>query len=79
MAIAKIHYMVDLSRSEITWLIEEYIFVALYREVAKARWLDGMTFDEISAKYDLSVRHTKNIIRTCREQVLTHVDRLKLH
>lgn len=79
MAIAKIHYMVDLSRSEIAWLIEEYLFVARDREIAKARWIDGMTFDEIAEHFEISVRQAKTIIRKSRERVLSHVDRLKLH
>lgn len=79
MAIAKIHYMVDLSRSDIVKLIDEYIFVARDREIAKARWIDGMTFDEIAEKFDMSPRQIKTIIRNARERVLNHVDRLNLH
>lgn len=79
MAIAKIHNLVDMSRSEIEWLITEYCFVARDREILKLRWLDGLTFEEISERQDISVRQAKNIIRKNRERVLTHVDRLKLH
>ena len=79
MAIAKIHYMIDLSRSEIAWLIEEYLFVARDREIAKSRWIDGLTFEEISRQYGISVRQAKTIIRNSRERVLSHVDKLKLH
>ena len=79
MAIAKIHYMVDLSRSDIEWLIEQYLFVARDREIAKARWIDGMTFDEIAERFDISPRQAKTIIRNARDRVLNHVDRLNLH
>ena len=79
MAIAKIHYMVDLSRTELTNLIDEYLFSVRDREVAKARWLDGLTFEEIATKFDISERGAKDIIRRCRERVLNHVDALKLH
>ena len=79
MAIAKIHYMVDLSRTQITELIEEFLFVARDREIAKARWIDGLTFDEISQRFHISERQAKTIIRNARERVLSHVDRLKLH
>lgn len=79
MAIATIHNLIDLSRSDIEWLIEQYLFVARDREIAKARWIDGMTFDEISLRFDISVRQAKTIIRNARERVLSHVDRLKLH
>ena len=79
MAIATIHNLIDLSRSDIEWLIEQYLFVARDREIAKCRWIDGMTFDEISLRFDISVRQAKTIIRNSRERVLSHVDRLKLH
>lgn len=79
MAIAKIHYMVDLSRSDIEWLIEQYLFVARDREIAKARWIDGLTFDEIGERFDMSPRQIKTIICKARERVLRHVDKLNLH
>lgn len=79
MAIATIHTLVDLSRSDVEWLIREYCFVARDREILKSRWLDGLTFEEIAEKHDISVRQAKTIIRKNREAVLLHVDRLKLH
>lgn len=79
MAIATIHNIVNLSRSEIEWLINEYCFVAKHRAILVSRWLDGLTFDEIALKHDISVRHAKNIIRSNRENVLSHIDTLKLH
>ena len=79
MAIAKIHNIIDLSRSEIEWLIKEYCFCCRERDILYSRWIDGLTFEEISEKHDISVRHAKNIIRKNRENVLSHIDRLKLH
>lgn len=79
MAIATIHNLIDLSRSEVERLIREYCFVAKEREILYSRWLDGLTFEEISAKHDISVRQAKSIVRKNRENVLSHVDSLKLH
>jgi hypothetical protein len=79
MAIARIHNLVDLSRSEIEWLVNEHCFVSKHRAILYSRWLDGLTFDELAAKHDISVRQAKNIIRKYREIVLTHVDRIHLH
>lgn len=78
MAIAKIHSMVDLSRSEIEKLIAEYCFCCREREILYSRWLDGLTFDEISVKHNISERQAKTIVRKNREKVLSHVDQLKL-
>lgn len=79
MATSTIHNLIDLSRSEIECFIEQYCFVARDREILKSRWLDGLTFNEISGKHNISERQAKNIIRKNRENILTHVDRLRLH
>ena len=78
MAIAKIHSLVDLSRSDIERLMNEYCFCCRQREILKSRWLDGLTFDEIAEKHEISVRQAKNIIRQNREKVLSHIGE-KLH
>lgn len=79
MAIARIHNIVNLSRSEVEWLIREYCFCCKQREILFSRWIDGLTFDEIAEKHEISVRQAKNIIRKYREIVLTHIDGVKLH
>jgi DNA-directed RNA polymerase specialized sigma24 family protein len=79
MALARIHNIIDLSRSEVERLITEYCFVAKEREVLYSRWLDGLTFEEISEKHAISERQAKTIVRKNRERVLSHIDRLKLH
>ena len=66
----------DLSRTEICFLIDEYIFSARDREILKARFLDGVTYEKLAEQFDLSVRQVKNIIRRSRDQVFRHVDRL---
>lgn len=78
MPVARIHNIVDLSRSEIELLIREYCFVARDREILFSRWIDGLTFEEIAERHGISVRQAKNIIRKNREKVLTHIDRLKM-
>ena len=78
MAIARIHSIIDLSRSEIEFLIKEYCFCCREREILYSRWIDGLTFEEIACKHDISERQAKTIVRKNREKVLLHVDRLKL-
>lgn len=79
MAIARIHSIISVSRTEIELLIREYCFCSKQRAILASRWIDGLTFDEIALKHDISVRQAKNIIRKYREIVLTHIDELKLH
>lgn len=66
----------DLSRSQITFLIEEYVFSARDREMLKLRLLDGFTYEKIAEQFELTPRQTVNIIRKARETVFRHVDRL---
>lgn len=53
-----------------------YRFERSQREMLKDRLLDGMTYDELSRKYYMSVRHIKSLIHRNKEIVFTHVDRL---
>jgi len=66
----------DLSRNEITYLIEQYVFSARDRKMLKLRLLDGFTYEKLSEIFDLSVRQVRNIIRKNKEIVFDHIDRL---
>lgn len=64
--------MMDLSRSQIEALIDEWIIgpkAARDRDILKSRLLDGLTYEELAERYDLSVRQTKTIVYK-REQTL---------
>lgn len=50
---------VDLSRSQIEHLIDEWIFSERDRLILKRRLLDGLTFDNLAEEFDLSVRQVK--------------------
>lgn len=72
MARAKVHGEGDAGRENIDWdnisnseidhLINEYIHNQKYREVLHFRLVDGLTFEKIADKMDMSVRHIKNIV-----------------
>ena len=68
--------MDDLSRDQITYLINQFIFSRRDREITIDRLLDGMTYEELAEKYYMSVRHIKSIIHKCKDIVFSHVDRL---
>lgn len=63
----------DLSRSQIENLIYEWIFNKRYRDILIDRLLEGMTFQDIAEKYDLSVQHTKRIIYKAEEKLFKHL------
>lgn len=52
----------DLSRSDIEYLIDEWIHNERNRSILKRRFLDGITYERIAEEFDLSVRQVKNIV-----------------
>ena len=64
--------MVDYTNSQISSLIDEHIHHALHREMLKDRHIDGMTYERLAEKYDLSTQQVKNIVYKA-------IDRLEKH
>lgn len=65
-------YQFDLPLPEIERLIDEWIPCARDREMLKCRLLDGLTFERLAEKFDLSVRHTKRIIYKSEDRLFNH-------
>lgn len=62
-----------LSRSQIEDLIEEWIFSERDRKILERRLLDGVTFDQLAAEFDLTARQIKNIVYKCEDRLFRHV------
>lgn len=65
--------MIEYSNSEISELIDEYIHNARNRAILKDRLVDGLIFEELAEKYDLSVNHVKTIVYREQEKVFKHL------
>ena len=66
----------DLSRSEISALIDEWIIgrnAERNRSVLKRRLLDGITYERLAEEFDMSVRQIKTIVYKCEEILFTHI------
>lgn len=63
----------DLSRSEVSHLIDEWIFNERDRAILKRRLLDGITYERLAEEFDLSVRQTKNIVYKSQEKLFKHM------
>lgn len=66
----------DLSRSELEDLIDEWIIgrnAERDREILKRRLLDGICYEPLAEEFDLSVRHTKNIVYKAQEKLFKHM------
>lgn len=59
----------DLSRTEIEWLINEYIHNERDRGILRRRLLDGIRFEPLAEEFDMSVRQTKNIVYRGEEKI----------
>ena len=54
--------MIEYTNSEIAALIDEHIHNARYREVRTDRFIEGLTFEKIAEKRDISTRQAQNIV-----------------
>ena len=66
----------DLSNTEIAHLIDEWVRgrnAERNRQMLKDRLIDGMLFEPLAEKYELSVRATQSIIYKASEQLFKHL------
>lgn len=67
----------ELSRSDISFLIDEWIFSERDRAILKRRLLDGIKYEQLAEEFDLSVRRTKSIVYKAEEKLFKKIDKLK--
>ena len=65
----------ELSRSEIEFLIDEWILNERDRRILKRRLIDGICFEPLSEEFGLSVRQIKNIVYKCENKIFKLKDR----
>lgn len=66
--------MKEYTNSQIIELIDEHIHSDRDRQMLKSRLVDGLTFEQLAERYDLSVRQTKRIIYKEQEIIFKHLD-----
>ena len=65
--------MKEYTNSQISHLIDEHIHSQRDRELLKSRYIDGLTYEQISEKHDLSVSQTKTIIYKQSPRIFKHL------
>lgn len=65
--------MKDLSYSEWTHLIDEWILNERDRKLIKRRLLDGIGFEQLAEEFYLSVIQTKSIASKCKAILSKHI------
>ena len=65
--------MRDYSRTEISETIDEWVLNKLHREVIYARLIDGLTYECLAERFDMSVSQIKRIVYRSQEKVFRHL------
>lgn len=63
----------DISRSELSNLIDEWVFKERDRAIIKRRLLDGICFEPLADEFDLSVRQVKNIVYRSQLRIFSRI------
>lgn len=62
----------ELSYSQISKLIDEWILNERNRKILKRRLLDGICYEPLAEEFDLSVRQIKNICYKGETKIFKH-------
>ena len=63
----------NLSNSEVCYLIDQWIRNERDRAILKDRLINGLTFERLAEKHDISVRQTKNIVYKSMEKLVSRL------
>ncbi len=67
--------IVDLSRSEISALIDEWILNERNREILRRRLCDGICFEPLAEEFNLSVTQVKTIVYKAQNIIFKHIEK----
>ena len=63
----------EYTNSQIREIIAEYIHSQRDRELLCDRLIDGLTFEQLAEKHDMSDRHVRRIVYKLQEQLFKHL------
>ena len=63
----------NLSRSELQYIIEQWIFNERDRLILADRLFNGTTYERLAEKYDLSTQQVKNIVYKAMDRLEKHL------
>lgn len=64
---------IDLPRSAIEHLIDEWILNEKYRAILKRRLLDGICYEPLAEEFKMSVRQVKTIVYKSEQKLFKHI------
>ena len=65
--------MIEYTNSKISEVIDEYIHSQRDRSILKSRYIDGLTQEALSEKYELSVKRIRDIIYKSEVIIFKHL------
>ena len=65
--------MREYTNTEIAAIIDEHIHSARDRAILKARYIDGLCFEPLAEKFDISVSQAKRIIYKHENTIFAHL------
>ena len=63
----------NMSRSELQYLIGQWIFNERHRLILSDRLFNGTTYERLAEKYDLSNQQVKNIVYKAMDRLERHL------
>ena len=63
----------NLSRSELQYLIDQWIFNERHRLILSDRLFNGTTYERLAEKYDLSTQQVKDIVYKAMDRLEKHL------
>ena len=63
----------DISNSEIDYMIDQWIRNERDRAILKDWLINGMTFERLAEKHDMSVRQIQNIVYKSTDKILKYL------
>ena len=63
----------NLSRSELQYLIDQWIFNERHRVILSDRLFNGTTYERLAEKYDLSTVQVKSIVYKAMDRLEKHM------
>lgn len=63
----------NLSRSELQYIIDQWIFNERHRLILSDRLFNGTTYERLAEKYDLSTQQVKNIVYKAMDRLEKHL------
>ena len=63
----------NLSKSDLQYLIDQWIFNERHRLILADRLFNGTTYERLAEKYDLSTQQVKNIVYKAMDRLEKHL------